>query len=170
VLLWFVVRRVLEEGPQADSLRHGVLAVAGFQLLGLALDLVGIRDRPFSWVRAIAQTAVQRVTLIHVAVIAGYWFGLTRGGLGAFFGPFAVLKALADVGGVLAALGVSADTEESPRWLAAAMNRMAPGKGDFAEHWRARKEQERRLFAEDELERSAAPARAAPRRERRRRR
>ena len=147
--LWFVVRRVLEDGPQADQLRQGILAVAGFQALGLLVDLYGIRDRPFSWIREQAQAGVQRVTLIHLVVIAGYWASLSPGGLG-FFGPFAVLKALAEVGSMLTLAGVRADPDEAPRWLAGTINRIAPARGDFAAYWRERRGEERRLHAADE--------------------
>lgn len=148
-LLWFLLRGTLGEGPEADSLRRGVLAVAAFQLAGLALDLTGIRRRPFAWIRDVAQAAVGRVTLIHVALIAGFWFGLTSGNL-SFFGPFVVLKLLADVGNLAARLGVNLDSEEAPGWLASAMNRLRPDGGDFAEHWREEREERRRLWEQDE--------------------
>ena len=138
------------EGPEAEQLRAGVLAVAGFQVLGLAIDLVGIRDRPFAWIRKIAETGVQRVTLVHLVVIIGWWVSLERGGLDGFFGPFAVLKALADFGTALSILGVNLYTEEAPGWLTATMHRIAPGRGDFAEHWRGLRQQERRLHERDE--------------------
>jgi hypothetical protein len=150
LMLWVVVRRLLGEGPEAEQLRAGVLAVAGFQVLGLAIDLVGIRDRPFSWIRKIAETGVQRVTLVHLVVIVGWWVSLKRGGLDGFFGPFAVLKALADFGTALSILGVNVYTEEAPGWLTATMRRIAPGRGDFAEYWRGRREEERRLHERDE--------------------
>ena len=150
LMLWVVVRRLLDEGPEAEQLRAGVLAVAGFQVLGLAIDLVGIRDRPFAWIRKIAETGVQRVTLVHLVVIIGWWVSLERGGLDGFFGPFAVLKALADFGTALSILGVNLYTEEAPGWLTATMHRIAPGRGDFAEHWRGLRQQERRLHERDE--------------------
>jgi hypothetical protein len=150
VFLWLVVRKLLDEGPQAEALRQGVIAVSAFQLLGLAIDLVGIRDRPFAWIRKIAETGVQRVTLVHLVVIIGWWVSLRRGGLDGFFGPFVVLKALADFGTALSILGVNLYTEEAPGWLTATMHRIAPGRGDFAAHWRGRREEERRLHERDE--------------------
>ena len=149
--LWFVVRRLLGEGPEAEQLRQGVLAVGAFQLLGLAIDLVGIRHRPFAWIREIAEEGVRRVTLVHLVVIVGWWVSFKQGGLDGFFGPFAVLKALADVGSALALLGVRADGPEAPGWLAATMNRIAPkSRVDFAEHWRRLRAEERRLRERDE--------------------
>ena len=148
--LWFVVRRLVGEGPEAEQLRQGVIAVGAFQLLGLAIDLVGIRNRPFAWVRGIAEEGVRRVTLVHLVVIVGWWVSFKQGGLDGFFGPFAVLKALADVGSALALLGVRADGPEAPGWLTSTIHRIAPGRGDFAEHWRKLREEERRLRERDE--------------------
>jgi hypothetical protein len=144
------VRRVLADGPEGEQLRQGVLAVAAFQALGFLVDLHAIRHRPFSWIREQAQLGVQRVTLIHLVVIVGYWVSLSRGGLDGFFGPFAVIKALADVGSALALLGVRADPDEAPGWLSSTVNRIAPKRGDFAEYWRERRAEERRLFERDE--------------------
>jgi hypothetical protein len=150
LLLWALLRNLLESGPVADDLRNGVLAVAGFQLAGFLADLVGIRERPFAWIRELAQLTANRVTLIHLALITGFWFGVDKGGLSSFFGPFAALKAMADVGAVLARLGVRADGDEAPGWLTASMNRLRTDQGDFGEYWRQRREHERQLRAEDE--------------------
>ena len=87
----------------------------------------------------------------HLVVILGWWVSLDRGGLDGFFGPFAVLKALADFGTALSILGVNVYTEEAPGWLAGAMNRIAPNaRVDFATHWRELREEERRLHERDE--------------------
>jgi hypothetical protein len=160
LLLWFLLRKVLDGEPELAQLRNGVVAMAAFQILGFALDLVGIRRRPFAWVREVADSSVRRVNLIHLTLIVGAWVTLSGDGEGDFFGPFTVLKALADVGSALAAVGLRADPEEAPRWLSAVMNRLSPGR-DFAAHWRERKAGERRLFEEDE---EVMPARGSARR------
>jgi hypothetical protein len=92
------------------------------------------------------------VSLIHLTLIAGFWFASGPGGLSGFFGPFAVLKTMADLGNALAHLGVRADPEEAPAWLAATMNRLARDRGEFAADWRERKERERALRERDEQE------------------
>jgi hypothetical protein len=147
VLLWLVLRQSFAGLSQDAALRHGLLAVAAFQLLGFALDLPGLRERPFAWARELAQGAVARVTLVHLVLIAGFWVS-ARGGA-AFFGPFAVLKAAADVGNLLARAGFRADPDEAPAWLAGVMNRLRTD-ADFAADWRERKEVERQLLARDE--------------------
>ncbi|HEV8632579.1 MAG TPA: DUF6498-containing protein [Thermoanaerobaculia bacterium] len=149
LLLWLVVGKLLAARPDATALRHGVLGVGAIQLAAFGLDLLGIRQRPFAWIRELAQTTVNRVTLIHLVVIVGMWVGLQTGTVGVF-GPFAVLKFLADIGNLLARLGVRADPDEMPPWVAGAVNKVGPKGGDFAEYWRESKAEEKRLLAQDE--------------------
>jgi hypothetical protein len=149
LLLWAILRKLLESGPRSDDLRTGAIAMATMLVGGFLVDLVGIRRRPFAWIRELAQQAANRVTLIHLALIAGFWFGVKQGGI-TFFGPFVVLKALAEVGTALSHVGVRVDVEQPPGWLTASMNRLRGDGADFAEHWRESREQERRLLARDE--------------------
>jgi hypothetical protein len=149
LLLWFVVGKLLAERADAAELRQGALGVAAIQLAAFGLDLIGIRERPFSWIRELAQSTVNRVTLVHLVLIVGTWVSV-RGGMSSFFGPFAVLKLLADVGNLLARVGVRVDPDEAPVWLAAAVDKVGPKGGDFAEYWREVKAEEKRLLAQDE--------------------
>jgi hypothetical protein len=149
LVLWLVVSKVLDRSADGTALRQGVLGVAAFQVAAFLFDLRGLRDRPFAWVKEQAQMTVNRVTLVHLTLIVGAWVVLRGGGSG-FFGPFVVLKAMADVGNALARGGVDLDTPEAPAWLAVTMNRLGPKRGDFAQYWRELKTEERRLAAEDE--------------------
>ena len=150
LLLWFVVRKVLERSPDGTSLRYGVLGVAAVQVTVFLFTLRGLRQRPFAWVREQAQTAVNRVTFVHLVLIVGTWVALKSETV-TFFGPFAVLKALADAGNLLRSRGITLDTPEAPRWLTATMNRIASeSKRDFGEYWRDLKSEERRLAEQDE--------------------
>ncbi len=149
LVLFVVIAKVLTRGPDHAAVLHGVLGVAAFQVGGFLLDLRGIRERPFSWVREQAQSTFNRVLLIHLVLIAGMWLGLHSGTV-SFFGPFAVIKALADLGNLLARFGVRADPEEMPAWVVATMNRLGPEGDDFGEYWRAQKAEERRLLEQDE--------------------
>jgi len=153
LLLWFVVARVLERSPDGAALRQGVLGIAALQLAVFLFDLRRLRERPFAWVREQAQTTLNRVTLIHLFLIVGTWVALKSETV-TFFGPFAVLKAMADVGNLLARSGVNLDGPEAPGWLAATMERISPGRG-FAQYWRELKAEERRLALEDEQSRRA---------------
>ena len=150
VLLWALLRELLDAGPEGEQLRLGVLVVGLFQLGAFLYDLVGIRRRPFAWIRELAETSASRVSLLHLTLLVGFWFTTGPGDLSGVLGPFVVLKALADLGGALSRAGFDADPEEAPPWLAATMNRLRPGGGDFAEYWRERKEREGRLRERDE--------------------
>jgi hypothetical protein len=151
LLLWFVIRKVLERSPDGEALRQGVLGVAAVQVATFLWDLRGLRQRPFAWVREQAQTTLNRVTLIHLFLIVGTWVALKSETI-TFFGPFAVLKAVADAGNLLTRSGVNVAGPEAPRWLAATINRISPGR-DFGEYWRELKGEERRLEAQDEQSR-----------------
>jgi len=155
LLLWFVISKVLERSPDGEAVRQGVLGVAAVQLATFLWDLRGLRARPFVWVREQAQTTLNRVTLIHLFLIVGTWVALKSETV-TFFGPFAVLKAMADVGNLLAKSGVNFDGPEAPRWLAFTMERISPGR-DFAGYWRTLKSEERRLAEQDEQERTLEP-------------
>jgi hypothetical protein len=165
LLLWFVLAKVLADRADDWALREGVLGVAAFQVLTFLFDLRGLGERPFAWVRTQAQDSVNRVTLIHLVLLVGVGVSL-RGGAGSFFGPFAVLKALADVGNALARAGVTADVPVSPPWLTRVMNRLGPKHADFGDYWLELKEQQRRLAEQDE---QASRETAGRRRGRRRR-
>jgi hypothetical protein len=152
LLLWWVIRDVLAELPFDGSLRTGLLVVAGFHLLGFGMDLVGLKGRSFAWARGRAEVGFNRVMLVHLALLIGFWVSLERGGSG-FFGPFAILKAVADIGNLLHRSGLRANPDEPPRLLTAAMNRLTSKSGrDFGEHWRQRRAEEKALAKDDELE------------------
>lgn len=162
-LLWFVVSKVLERSPDGEALRQGVLGVAAIQLLTFLWDLRGLRARPFAWARDQAQNTLNRVTLIHLFLIVGTWVALKSETV-TFFGPFAVLKAMADFGNLLAKSGVNLDAPVTPGWLAATMQRISP---DFAMYWQELKAEQRRAAERDEQEWDPGPT---PSRQRRRKR
>lgn len=152
LLLWVVIRKLLASAPDRHALLQGAAGIAAFQVLGFVNDAVGLRERPFAWLRDLASATIRRVTLIHLTMIVGFWMVL-RGGASGFFGPFAVIKTAADVGNLLAMTGFRADPEEAPGWLAAAADRIGPADpkdGDFATYWRAQKAEQRALAQTDE--------------------
>jgi len=152
LVLWVTVRKVLESAPDRHALLQGCLGIGAFQILGFVSDMIGIRERPFAWLRDLASANIRRVTLIHLVMIVGFWMVL-RGGASGSFAPFAVIKTAADVGNLLAMAGFRADPEEAPGWLAAAVDKIGPADsrdGDFATYWRTRKAEERALAEADE--------------------
>lgn len=160
--------------PESDDVRRGALGVAAFQLLGFGADLVGLRERPFAWVKARAELALGRVVLVHLAILGGFFLASWREGEDVAFLPFALLKTLADLAAFLPTRRAAADPDAPPpAWLAGTMERLRPG--DFAAHWVASKREAARLAAEDEEVGGAArpvagtPAKAESKRRRRRR-
>lgn len=81
------------------QLRNGGLGILVALGAGFAFDLVGIADRPFRWIREIAQLGLGRVVLLHLVLIGGAFGVMVLGQAAVPFLLFALLKTLADVGG-----------------------------------------------------------------------
>ncbi|HSP15206.1 MAG TPA: DUF6498-containing protein [Thermoanaerobaculia bacterium] len=122
------------------NLLHGVIAAAIFLVIGFAMDMAGLRERPFSWIRNMSMGALWRVFLVQLAIIAGVvgtgFFGLPRVTLISFV----FLKLWTDAASQLPVY----DPEEAPQWMRGVM-----GKG-FAEFWRADKAKEHEREAAEE--------------------
>lgn len=78
------------------QLRQGLAATAVFLCLGLFINLPGLRDRPFAWIRDMSDAVLWRVFLVQIVIIAGIigssWFELPRAALI----TFVVLKLYTD--------------------------------------------------------------------------
>jgi hypothetical protein len=127
IFLFFFIF-VTQTPIESESLRNGLIVVAGFQGLNFAFDLIGIGDRPFAWVKRVSEGMLGRVVLIHLALILGVFAGAQ------FFVPFAVMKLLADVASVIGHTVKYKESETPPAWLTPLMNRLRPGE-DFAAYW-----------------------------------
>ncbi len=129
------------------GLLNGILLMTGFEVLNFAGDMFGMKDRSFAWIKRMASVALGRVALVHIAIIFGVLAGaIVVSNPTAFFVPFAILKTISDLSGILSSREEPANP---PAWLTRMMNRFRPGE-DFAEHWR--KERETRLAQEAEDE------------------
>ena len=101
LLFALVFGLVLAKDPgaaiQPPELQKGVTAVALLMLGSFAVDLQGIRDRPFAWIRAINQSAMDRMGVIVFTL----FFGLTASAIlkapMAFFWVFAGFKLLSEI-------------------------------------------------------------------------
>jgi hypothetical protein len=82
-------------------LERGVATIALLLLGSFVVDLQGIRDRPFAWMRAMAQAAAGRAFVIHATVIAGMLAQIFLRNPHVTFRIFAVLKLLLELGGTL---------------------------------------------------------------------
>lgn len=149
VFLFLVLAFLVPSTIDFAALRPGIYAMLGFQLAGFAGDLYGIGERPFAWIRARAQEVLGRTVLIHLALIGGLVALHLLDRPLAFFGPFAVLKALADLAGLLPRREAPALPDTPPRWAARIAARSNPGSDPVAS-WRQQIERERALEAADE--------------------
>ena len=126
------------------QLRTGLIAMAGIQLIGFAWDARSLGERPFAWIKALAQHSLGRVILVHVAILGGMLFSLQRPHPERFFLVFGALKLASDLASWLPLSLPPPDPSRPPRLF----TRLA-GAG-FAEHWRKEAEKERAANADDE--------------------
>lgn len=150
-----VIFFMLSQKPQFASTaidfsawREGFMATLGFLALGLAVDAVAIADKPFAWLRHMAEIALGRVVLIHFVVMIGVFlmvfFNLPTG----MFAVFMTFKILADLGSLF---GTYVPKETPPRWMAAVFDKMEKKDGQsFSEFWRESQIKQREWSAEDE--------------------
>ncbi|CAG0945788.1 hypothetical protein ANRL1_02571 [Anaerolineae bacterium] len=142
-LVLIVIVRAL---PDVEQFRTGALAVLAFLLFDFAIDLIRIKQRPFVWIKRLAQVAFGRIVLVHLAIIFGVMLAAYSERGDVFFLPFAFFKLLADLGSILGRRDASQST---PRWLITLMNRLKPGE-DFGAYVAVEQAKERKRAAEDE--------------------
>jgi hypothetical protein len=131
----------------ARAVREGVLAIAGFLALAFLLDLVGLKERPFAWIRSMADAAFSRIVVVHMTIILGMFGVLALHRAQAVFTVFVALKFLADV----TAHTPRREPREPPAWMRRAFDRVSGEKGGFAAYWTKKEAKEEARAAEDEL-------------------
>ncbi|MBP1643062.1 MAG: hypothetical protein H6Q03_1731 [Acidobacteria bacterium] len=159
-LLVFLVLPEHAQAPQGislDDLRDGTVAMGGFLALGLLLDLVGLRERPFRWLERVAGRAQGRMFVTHLTIIFGMAAMAVWSAPAALFGVFVGLKTLLDLGGLLPDKEPSPDP---PRWLAW-LDGLGTSKDGltFSAHYRKSIEDER--LQRESNERPLAPGEGA---------
>lgn len=88
-------------GVDLARVREALPPMALFLFLGFLVDLVGIRRRPFAWIRQMVDRMLQRTIVVHLTLIFGMFaVGLFHASRG-FIAVFVVLKLLADLSGAL---------------------------------------------------------------------
>jgi hypothetical protein len=126
------------------ALATGVAIVVLFQVMDFGIDLIGLRDKPFVWIKRQSQLAMGRVVVVHLALIFGMFAAAVLSDNTLFFLPFAGLKLLTDIGNQVS-LAQQADGPP-PMWLTPLMNRIRPrdeqGR-DFTAYWEAERLKER---------------------------
>ena len=124
------------------QLKQGLAATAAFLCLGFFIDLKGLRERPFAWIRDMSNAVLWRVFLVQIVIICGVigsmWLGLPR----AILITFVVLKLYTDATAQLPQY----DPAEAPAWMVRLLG------NSFAQYWRAEKhDNEARAEAEEEI-------------------
>ncbi len=152
IFVFLLARLLLPQGADVELFSAQVkLASQGLlvaMVLGFLSDLVGIRQRPFAWIRQMSELALGRVVAIHLLLLFGM-FAIaalqldSKWVLGALLG----LKLLTDLGGVFPQV----KTEEAPpKWLRFLGRFNKPGQESFEDYWRREHRQETSQHASDE--------------------
>jgi hypothetical protein len=135
-----------QAGPDAAvalaDVETGIKAMAVFLALGLALDLIALRDRPFRWIERMAERAQGRMFVTHLTIIFGMGAMAIFEAPAALAGVFVAFKTLVDFGSLLPE---REEMPDPPRWLAW-LDRFGPTKDgqNFSAHYRKSVEEERR--------------------------
>jgi len=82
---------------RAPDLRTGVTVTALLMLGSFVVDLRGIRDRPFAWIRDINQSAMDRMGVIIFTLFFGLVAFATLDAPMAFFWVFTAFKLFAEI-------------------------------------------------------------------------
>ncbi|MDQ2980656.1 MAG: DUF6498-containing protein [Acidobacteriota bacterium] len=127
-------------GTDFDQVRAALLPLSGFLLLGFFGDLVGIRERPFAWIRRLRDHTLQRMVVIHLTIIFGMLAAALLHGPSGLLGVFVVLKLLLDLYNWLP----QRSPERPPGWLARIFDRLrSPDQPTFSEFWTKERRQEK---------------------------
>ena len=127
IFLWALLNLVWpHEGGapvDADALRRGVLAVVVVLTLGFLIDLPKLGERPFPWIRSLAQRVMSRTLVVHLTLVFGIALVVWLHKPEVLIGIFAGLKLLLDLATSWPrseGVGVDDGTEipvTPPRWL-----------------------------------------------------
>lgn len=134
------------------ALKQGVSYSAAFLVIGFVIDLVGLRNRPFAWVRNMVNGAMGRVMVMHLFVMIGFFVAAMKKLPHQVLGVFIVLKLMND----LATQLPQYNPKEAPRWMVRLLG------GGFADYWRKERSNEIATELEDEEPYAGVPSRAKP--------
>jgi hypothetical protein len=155
VFLLALVAIVLPQTPDGgtvdrEALRQGALGTGAFLALGFLVDLVGLRRRPFVWIRSMAEGAFSRIVIVHMTIIIGMIAAMLFHRARPLFTVFVGLKLLADI----SAHVPQWRPKQAPAWmsrhLSLAGGKGKPGSESFASYWQKTEAAERAREAEDE--------------------
>ena len=121
--------------------------MVGIQLVGFAWDARMLAERPFAWIKTLAQRSLGRVVLVHLAILGGMFLTASRPHPERFFLVFGVLKLVTDLASWLP-LSLPPPDPSAPR--ASSRGSPAPASPNTGEKRRRRSAS---LNADDERER-----------------
>ena len=147
VILGLMLKDRPDVAVHLSSLRKGLSAMALIMVGSFALDCQNLRDRPFAWIRALAQRSMGRTIVVHLAIVFGMagimFFDIQK----APFAVFAVLKLLLELGSLSAG---QKTPKEAPAWAAKIGAIVPGGEEGFRAQYRQEVGREERMAAEDE--------------------
>ncbi|HTF88699.1 MAG TPA: DUF6498-containing protein [Planctomycetota bacterium] len=97
VLLGLFGSRVGGGELDLEDLREGFVIATCFVAIGFLVDLPGIGERPFAWVRLMAEGALSRVFVIYMAIFIGVFGAVMLDRPHTMFAVFFALRLFTDV-------------------------------------------------------------------------
>jgi hypothetical protein len=138
-----------EAGVSAADLRSGLIFTTALLLLGFFFDLSELRQRPFAWVKKIADTSLGRMIVVHLTIIFGMFAMMTWNSPAMLFGVFVGFKLLIDVLSGLPQKEVEI-SEKPPGWIVKLAKVSAAGL-NMEEEWKKIRKEEMEKKVNDEL-------------------
>ena len=153
LLLYFVLHMLASHGEAGAafhlaSVKKGAAATALILAGSFAVDLQHLRDRPFAWIRALAQRSIGRMTVVHLAIVFGMAGSFFLNRNAAPFVVFAALKILYELGG----LSSGVTPAEAPEWAVRLASLGPKGGEGFRKEYRKDRRKEDGLLEQDEQE------------------
>jgi hypothetical protein len=131
----------------SSQIKVASLTLVGALLLGFVGDLVGIRERPFAWIRQMSELALGRVVGIHLILLFGLFTVVMWQTSKFVLGAILLLKLMADLSGVIPQQKME---DKPPKWLAWTSRFNKPGEESFEDYWKREHRQEKSAHARDE--------------------
>jgi hypothetical protein len=133
--------------------QHGALLLLAVLVAEFVVDMIGLRARPFAWMRAYTQQRMGRVLILHLAIIFGMFAAAATESPYAILYVLIGLKTLWDL--AMSRVGdVAAPAPATPpRWLMKLGDRLGKDKGGsdaLARQWTVDVEATHRRSIEDE--------------------
>lgn len=134
-------------GVDLGRVREVLPPMAFFLFLGFLGDLVGIRRRPFAWIRGMTERVLQRTIVVHLTLLFGMFiaafFHASRG----FVALFVALKLLTDLSSVIPQW----NPETPPAGLVRFLDQFrGAGQESFGDYWRQQRNREEKEERDEE--------------------